>query len=319
MKSVVASIVIVLSATLSAAAFDLQGHRGTRGHQPENTLPAFRKALEIGVTTLETDLALTSDGHLVLSHDPSLNPDVVRDDTGQWLAAPGPAIRTLTLSDVQRYDVGRLKPGTRYASQWPNQTPVDGTRIPTLAALIALGDTANPRMRYNIETKLSPDKPEETVDPNAFAAAVVTAVRASGATDRLTIQSFDWRTLLASKRLAPEITTVCLTIDTPNGSTVRPRDGKPSPWLAGIDPAQHNGSMPRTVQAAGCAVWSPFWRNVTSELVAESHALGLKVLPWTINEPADMAAVVDMKVDGLITDYPDRARTVLAAKGIKID
>lgn len=318
MKSVVWAPILLLSASVSAAAFDLQGHRGTRGHKPENTLPAFQQAIEFGVTTLETDLALTRDGHLVLSHEPLLNPDLTRDETGAWLEAAGPAIRTLTLEELQRFDVGRLKAGTRYAGQWPAQSAVDGTRIPTLDQLFAIGSTANPRLRYNIETKLSPDKPTETADPETFANAVVQAIRASKLTDRVTVQSFDWRTLAAVKRLAPEIATVCLTIDTPNASTTKPRDGRSSTWLAGLDPATFGGSIPRTVQAIGCSTWSPFWRNITSASVAEAQALGLKVIPWTINEPNDMGAVIDMKIDGLITDYPDRARAVLAGKGIAL-
>lgn len=318
MKSAVWGVIVLCSLNVPTGAFDLQGHRGARGHKPENTLPAFQQAIEFGVTTLETDLALTRDGHLVLSHEPLLNPDLTRDETGAWLEAPGPAIRTLTLQDVQRFDVGRLKPGTRYAAQWPAQSPVDGTRMPTLAQLFALGTASNPRLRYNIETKLSPDKPAETADPDTFATAVVEAIRTAALADRVTVQSFDWRTLAAVKRLAPEIATVCLTIDTPNASTVKPRDGRASPWLAGLDPAAFGGSIPKTVQAMGCSTWSPFWRNIAAAAVAEAQALGLKVIPWTINEPADMAAVIDMKVDGLISDYPERARAVLAAKGIAL-
>jgi glycerophosphoryl diester phosphodiesterase len=123
-------------------AFDLQGHRGARGLAPENTLAAFARALEIGVTTLETDLAVTKDGVIVLSHDPVLNPDIVRGPDGQWLAAPGPAINSLTLAELKRYDVGRIKPATKYAQQFAGQTPVDGQRIPTLAELFDLAKSS---------------------------------------------------------------------------------------------------------------------------------------------------------------------------------
>ncbi len=104
-----------------AEGFDLQGHRGARGLAPENTLAAFRKALEIGVTTLELDLGMTRDGVLVVSHDPVLNPDIVRGPDGQWLSAPGPPINTLTLAELKRYDVGRINPRSRYAAQLPEQ------------------------------------------------------------------------------------------------------------------------------------------------------------------------------------------------------
>jgi hypothetical protein len=138
-------------------AFDLQGHRGARGLAPENTLPAFATALSIGVTTLELDLAMTSDGILVVSHDSRLNPDHTRGPDGTFLDAEGPAIRSLTLAQVQRYDVGRLKAGTAYAAAFPEQRGMDGVRIPTLTAVFDLvRQVKTDHVRFNIETKLTP-------------------------------------------------------------------------------------------------------------------------------------------------------------------
>ena len=300
------------------SAFDLQGHRGARGLAPENTLAAFAKALEIGVTTLETDLAVTRDGVLVLSHDPALNPDIVRGADGKWLSAPGPAINTLTLAEIKRFDVGRLDPSSKYARQFPGQKAVDGERFPALAELFELASRTGKTVRFNIETKLSPDKPAQSPDAETFARLVVEAIRAARLTRRATIQSFDWRSLLAAKKLAPEIETVCLT----DPSTLRDKsDGAgraPSPWLAGLDPADHGGSAPRLAKAAGCGAWSPRFTELTPALVEEAHGLALKVVPWTINARDDMARIIDMKVDGLITDYPDRAREVMAEKGVPL-
>jgi len=281
---------------------------------PENTLAAFRTALDLGVSTLETDMAVTKDGVVVISHDPFLNPDLTRLD-GQWLAAAGPPIRTLTLDELRRYDIGRMNPASKYAQQFPEQKPVDGERFPTLEELFAM---AGPTVRFNIEIKTDPGKPDLTLEPERFAELAVAAIRKGGAAARTTIQSFDWRGLLASRRLAPDIATACLSIESNNVDTVRRASGQPSPWLGGLDLAAHGGSVPRLAKAAGCAVWSPFWRNVTAENVKEAQGLGLKVVPWTVNIPADMAALIDLKVDGLITDYPDRAKSVIAAKGLKI-
>jgi glycerophosphoryl diester phosphodiesterase len=312
---------IVLLAALASApvqAFDLQGHRGTRGHAPENTLAAFAKALEIGVTTLETDLAVTKDGILVLSHDPVLNPDIARGANGEWITAPGPVLHQLTFAELRQFDVGRLKPGTKYAAQFAEQKPVDGARVPALAELFELVRRSGKAVRFNLETKLSPSKPDETLAPDAFARLAVEAVRAARLTARVTIQSFDWRALIAARQLAPEIETVCLTSeatlrDRPEGS-----ERRPSPWLAGLDPADHDRSPPRLSKAAGCGAWSPHFGQLSAERVQEARALGLKVLPWTINAREEMARVIDMSVDGLITDYPDRAREVMAAKGITL-
>ena len=138
-------------------------------------------------------------------------------------------------------------------------------------------------------------------------------------TERVTVQSFDWRALLALKRLAPGIRTACLTIESIGMNTVREDAGGASPWHAGLKRADHSGSLLRTAQAAGCTIWSPLWRNLTAELVAEARALGLAVIPWTVNEPADIERMLDLAVDGLITDYPDRARAVLARRNVQVD
>jgi glycerophosphoryl diester phosphodiesterase len=312
------SPLLALAFAASAGAFDLQGHRGARGLRPENTLAAFSFALATGVTTLETDLAVTKDDVLVISHEPFLNPDVVRGPDGRWLAGKGPPIHSLTLAELRRYDVGRLDPGSAYARSFPEQRAEDGERFPTLEQLFALVKAASRPVRLNLETKVAPDGSFATVDPDTFAALTVDAIRKAGLASDATIQSFDWRTLVAAKKRAPEIATVCLTIESEREDTVRRRAEAPSPWLAGLDLRTVDGSLPRLVKAAGCATWSPFWRNVTKANVEESHALGLAVLPWTVDDPRDMARLIDLGVDGLITDYPDRARRVMADKGIPL-
>lgn len=314
--TIMAVLSLFVTTTASAQGFDLQGHRGARGLAPENTLAAFRKALEIGVTTIETDLGLTRDGVLVLAHDPRLNPDLTRGPDGKWLTGWGAPIRTLSKSELDTFDVGRLNPEGRYVRQWPQQVAADGERIPTWQALAALSRSmGRDKVRFNIETKLAPDRPDETADPQTFARTAVEAIRAEGVVARTTVQSFDWRTLLEVQKLAPEIATACLTIETQNMDTVRRTTG-PSPWHAGLDLAAHGGSLPRLVKAAGCGTWSMFWRNLTPELVKEAKALGLTVLPWTVNDPAEMDRLIDMGVDGLITDYPDRLRSVMAQRGL---
>jgi glycerophosphoryl diester phosphodiesterase len=296
----------LLAAASPACAFDVEGHRGARGLAPENTLAAFRKALSLGVTTLETDLHVTRDGVLVISHNPRPSPDLTRDAAGEFLAHEGPRIHDLTLAELRAYDIGRINPASKYAQQFPRQQPSDGERMPTLAELFDLVKASGPGVRLNLETKLTPDEPANTPPADAFARLVVDAVHGAGLDDRVTIQSFDWRTLFAVKRVAPSLRTACLTIETPNSDNVQPRDGKPSPWTAGLDLHAEGDSVPRLAKAAQCDVWSPFWRNATPARIAEAHALGLQVLPWTVNDPSQMRALVDAGVDGLITDYPDR-------------
>lgn len=313
----------VLALLQPAGAFDLQGHRGARGLAPENTLAAFRAALGIGVTTIETDLGMTADGVLVLSHDPRLTSALARGPDGKWLAEDGAPLVQLRLEDLKRYDVGRLNPEHRYAAQWPQQQPADGERIPTLNELLELARGRNSPggvpVRFNIETKVTPAGQVPTAGGVAFAQAVVAAVRRAGMEERVTVQSFDWSTLVEVRRLAPQLATSCLTIESSGMNTMIPEPDGASRWHAGLRLSEHGGSVPRLVHAAGCTTWSPFWRNVTGPAVAEAHALRLKVLPWTVNEPADMERMIDLRVDGLITDYPDRARRILEARGVMID
>jgi glycerophosphoryl diester phosphodiesterase len=294
------------------AAFDVEGHRGARGHAPENTMAAFRQALALRVGTIETDLAVTRDDVLVISHNPRLNPEITRDGDGRFLGSEGARIRDLSLAELARYDVGRIDPRSSYARQFPDQRPVDGERIPTLAALLELLRTPEASdVRLNLETKIFPDRPDDAPAPDAFARRVVEAVQAAGLAERVTIQSFDWRTLVAVKRLTPSLRTACLTIETANTNNVAPRGDAPSAWTAGLDLRDDAGSVPRLVKRAGCDVWSPFHRNASQARIDEAHQLGLTVLPWTVNEPADIRKLIDAGVDGLISDYPERVRGAL--------
>lgn len=315
----IAFIAAAMIASGSAHAFDLQGHRGARGLAPENTIKAFTRALEVGVTTLELDLAMTKDGILVVSHDSRLNPVHTRGPDGKFLEREGPAIHSLTFEEVQRYDVGRIKPGTPYAERFSEQQGADGVRIPALSEVFDLVRRAKAdHIRFNIETKLTPTSGSDTPDPEAFAAALAKSLREAGLTTRATIQSFDWRTLVAMRAIAPEIERVCLTIEDADDDNVQHHKPGPSPWTAGFDIDEVGGSVPRLVAAAGCAVWSPYFRNLTAEGLAESSALGLKVIPWTVNERAEMERLIDLGVDGIISDYPDRLRAALAGKTIPL-
>lgn len=299
-------------------ALDIQGHRGARGLAPENTLAGFARALSIGVTTLEMDCAVTKDGIVVVSHDPALNPDLVRGPDGKWIEAPGPAIRSLTYEELGRYDVGRIRPGSAYALRFSRQRPADGARIPRLADVFALVErSGNREVRFNIETKISPLEPEKTPAPEAFARALIEAVRSAGLAARTTIQSFDWRTLAVVQREAPEIATVYLTSVTGFMDNIQPRRAS-SPWTAGLHVSRFGGSVPRMVKAAGGAVWSPYRGDLSRDALAEAHALGLKVVVWTVNAEKEMRRLIEWGVDGIISDYPDRVRAVAGELGVPL-
>lgn len=287
-----------LAAVLPAHALDLQGHRGARGLAPENTLPAFAAALTLGVDTLELDVGVTRDGVVVVHHDRTLHPDIARGPDGRWLEGRGPAVHALSFAELQRYDVGRLREGSDYARPFAGQKAVDGTRVPRLAEVFALARRAgNDRVRFNIETKLSAQAPEETLPPAEFARAVLAEIRRSGMAARSTLQSFDWRTLAVAQAEAPEVPVVHLSFTRP--------------------PARAEG-LPAKVRQAGGRTWSPNFQALDAALLREARALGLQVVVWTVNEPADIEAMLDLGVDGLISDYPDRVREAMRRRGLPL-
>ncbi len=299
-------------------ALDLIGHRGARGLAPENTLPGFARALAIGVSGFELDCAVTRDGIVVIYHDALLNPDITRGPDGKWLEGVCPTISTLTYAELQRYDVGRIKPGSDYARRFPDQQPVDGTRIPRLADLFALvRKSGNETLRFSLELKVSPLAPERTIGPEDFARAVIGVVREEGMVRRASILSFDWRTLAAARKEAPDIPTVCLTAQQTWQDNVL-AGGTSSSWTAPLHVSRFGGSLPRTINAAGGSAWASYYGELTSESVQEAHSLGLKVMAWTVNEETDVRSMMALGVDSIISDYPDRLRRLAGAAGVAL-
>jgi glycerophosphoryl diester phosphodiesterase len=286
-----------------AHAIDYEGHRGARGLRPENTLGAFAYAIDLGVDTIEMDVMLTADDVLVVHHDERLNPDITRDAANEWLPEVGPPVHTFKFEELERFDVGRIRPHTKYAERFAEQVGADGVRIPRLAEVIELAEQrSHERIHYNIEIKTTPDKPDDTAPPAVVADKLVELVERAGIAERTTLQSFDFRSLHRAAAIAPAIRRSCLTDD----STVQRGAPGPSPWTDGFDVDTYAGSVPALVRAEGCAVWSPDATTLAREQIAEAHRIGLVVVPWTVNEPADMKRLIEWGVDGLISDFPDR-------------
>lgn len=281
---------------------ELHGHRGARGLFPENTLAGFAGALAIGVDALELDVALTADDVVVVTHDPRLNPDITRTRDGAWLAAMGPAIRSLRAAELAAYDVGRIDPGSAYGMLFPDQMPRDGARIPTLAEVLRIDRLVH----VNIELKTFPWQQ----DAAALADAVMAVVDAAHAVDRVIVQSFDWRGPRHLRRTRSDVRLAWLT-----RSAIL---SEARSWWDGPQPADFGGSVVRAVAAEGGPVWGPDRADLTEATLAEAHALGLRVVPWTVNQPDDMRRLVRWGVDGLITDRPDLARIVLAEQGYPV-
>jgi glycerophosphoryl diester phosphodiesterase len=339
----------ITSGQAMTATFDLQGHRGARGLLPENTLPAFERAIALGVSTLELDVGVSKDGVVVISHDRALNPEITRDASGAYLTAPV-LVNRLTLAELKSYDVGRINPESAYAKRFPEQEPIDGTRMPALSSLFkhvkkiesqllqtmhaagpsqgaqapsggsaprVAGERGGRFIHFNIETKISPEKHNDTVSPSVFARKLLDVIREHGMQSRVTVQSFDWRTLQIIHSLQKDqgkrVKTSCLTAQQSWTDNITAVPGKKS-WLGSVNAAEH-ADVPEMVKAAGCDIWSPFFADINAHLVKKAQSLGLKVLPWTVNEPQDLEVVIQLGVEGLITDYPDRALPILQRLG----
>jgi glycerophosphoryl diester phosphodiesterase len=290
------------------------GHRGAAGLVPENTLAAFAKACELGADMLELDVLVSADGKLVVHHDFKLKPETTRTPDGKWLGSDSRTpIKDLPFAQLKTYDIGRLKPGSEYAGRYPEQAPADGERIPALKEVIQLMKArCGPNARLLIEVKTSPEEADMTPAPEAVADQVVALVRAEDFAARAIIQSFDWRVMARVKKAAPEIALAHLTV-AGGLNTLKAGKPGPSPWLAGIDVDDFNGSVPQAVKAAGGTAWAPHLRDLTRDALAEAHRLGLAVYVWTVDKPEDMQRMIEMQVDGVITNRPDILKKLLTA------
>ena len=310
--------------------FDLQAHRGGRDARAENTLYAFAYAMELGVTTLEMDMQLTKDGRLVISHNPVMNWMLAKGPDGQHAPKQGaPDIRTMTLVEVQQYDLGVMNPaaGGYYDLHGKTQIATPGAQMPTLEQVFELANAyGNKKVIFNIETKSYAD-PEDpyyanSPDPDVFVEKVYEVVKKYNMQNRVTIQSFDWRTLKAMKAIAPELTLVALSSEQPSwgkgGMYLRIGEKAPSPHLGGLNINDFKGDYVKAAKEIGADVVSPYFKELSPDLIDEAHALGMKVVPWTVNSPKDMEMLLAMGVDGIISDQPWVLRDVLIKKGIAV-
>jgi glycerophosphoryl diester phosphodiesterase len=258
--------------------FEVQGHRGARWMRPENTLSAFQYALAAGVDTLEMDLLVTKDDVVVVAHDPLLNPEICLDPRGEKIAKPV-AIRSLTLKQLRKYDCGSL-----VNPRFPAQAPQPKERIPTFEeVLIWLAADPNPRAKQvllNVETKSEEAHPEYAPAPRAFAKSVIALLRKHRVMGRTTLQSFDFRTLVAARELEPKIPIAALIED------------RPAEPLAAI------GARLKA------DIVSPNHEWLTREDVESLQAAQVKVIPWTANTREVWEKLAEFGVDGIITDHP---------------
>ncbi|KNX39584.1 glycerophosphodiester phosphodiesterase [Luteipulveratus halotolerans] len=310
--------------------FDLQAHRGGIGMTTEETPEGFAKALRLGVTTLELDTQVTKDRKVVVTHDRQVSGTKCQDTAPVTPGDPqfpyvGKYIKDLTLAQVKTLNCGYQQlPG------FPDQEVVPGARM---AELKDVFDVVKRYRAYdvtlNIETKVEAGAPEQTAPRDIFVTRVHDEIAASGLSRQVTVQSFDWGSLMLMHRLAPRIPLVALT----NYDFLQV--GKPgaSPWLGGIDADDFGGDFVAAADSIeGVTTLSPnygFPQNgkigdpgfrfyADKSMIDRAHARGLKVVPWTCDDMPTVAQLMDWGVDGIITDYPDKVRNLMDQRGMKL-
>lgn len=308
--------------------FDLEAHRGGRDVRPENTLYSYAYAIELGATSIECDMQLTKDGQIVMSHNPILNSDITRDENGNYIENNKYDIRLMTVDELKKFDVGVMDPncGEYYDLHGKTQFTYDA-KIPTLEELMQLIQSyGDKNIVLNIETKSYPDPAsagyKNNADPKKFVEVFNNIVKKYDMEDRVVLQSFDWQTLIEMKKLNPNISTSALWQEQPSwgrdSESLRCYEKKKSPWLGGLDIKDYQGNPVKAAHAIGADIISPYYTEISKQDVDEAHSLGMKVVPWTVNNEKDMNMLLDMGVDGIISDKPWLLKQVLEKRNIKL-
>lgn len=273
----------------AAPRIEVQGHRGARARLPENTLPAFRHALSVGADWLELDLAVTRDRVLVITHNLRISAALCLGPDGRPLTYE-PLVFAMLFSEVRRHDCGALR-----NPAFPDQVPVPDTPMPTLDELLGWLETdPDPRARavqLNIEAKIDPENPADTVQPDEFALLIVGLLKRRGMLDRAVVQSFDYRVLREAKRLDASVRVGALTED-------------------------ENEDLVQTARGLRAETVSPAWRTLDRAKVSALQAIGVKVAPWTANSPVSWEPLTRLGVDSIITDDPAALLAYLRARGL---
>jgi glycerophosphoryl diester phosphodiesterase len=290
-----ACLSIDLSGSGSSAkvkSVDLQGHRGARGMRPENTIPAFQYCIEHNMTTIELDTHVTKDKQLIIWHDSVMNSSLCLDEDGKP-AQPIP-IKELTVAEIKKYDCGAMK-----NDEFPEQVPVKNTRLVTLSAFfdfIEKYEKDHPEQQplgFNIETKFGERCSREEILETAE--LMVKTIETAGMVDRTTVQSFVIDILPEIKKLNSSLKTSAL---------FHPTRFQGLKMQLGLN-ANRSEIIEKTIKTDADII-SPYFLYVTSAFVTECHAKNIKVLPWTVNDEAKIKNLLNLGVDGIISDYPDK-------------
>ncbi|MBU1558807.1 MAG: glycerophosphodiester phosphodiesterase, partial [Gammaproteobacteria bacterium] len=262
---------------------------------------------------VDMDVNMTKDHVVVVTHHLTLNPLITRDQNGRWIDAnEAVCIKDLTFEQLQQYDVGRINPNTYYAHQFSQQVAIDGTHISSLKQVIQyLKKYAQYPVRFQIEVKTDPSHPERTHTPEDLAKEIVNIIREEKIEDRTEIQAFDWRVLKNIQLAQTKIETAYLTDPRISNDMTSANPVIAGLWSDNQLLKQYKNSIPYMIAQLGGNIWGPNFQELTADRIQEAHKNGLKVITWTVNDPADMQLMRNFGVDGIITDYPNILAKIL--------
>lgn len=303
-------------------------HRGGTGLWPENTMGAFERAIAGGAEGIELDVHLSKDGVPVVHHDEALKPAIARGADGGWLTKPTPRIKDLTFDELQAYDIGRLRPGAGYSARYPEQTALDGERIPSLAAVIDLvKDKANPSFVVYTELKTDLMDLSQSSDPVTLANTVVDLIEQKNFGAQTVFVSFDWRALAQAKKRAPSMGNAFTTLpfysidpedksianDSETAAALRAASAQGADFFGGFDWRSQQGAtfserVLRSIADGPADGWFAWHGDIDETSTALAKELGLAISAWTVDAPDDMRRLTDLKIDAILTDRLDRLK-----------
>lgn len=287
------------------------GHRGARGIYPENTMAGFQYLHDIGVTAVEVDVQNAAGRLTVLAHDPHVS---IAD--GELDSIQTQLVLDTTTKQLPLLKVGGLRPGSTDFMLFPDQARLPHEQVPTFDTFCRWAVDHTP-MLLNIEVKSHGMRSDLYDAPDMIISDVMNLLEYHDLAQRCIISSFDWRVLEACAKRAPDIPRGHLTLEQSHGTTMEPNVIDGSPWLNGVSRADHGGTLPQTIAGLGGKVWNPFFKDLNRESLAIAQNLGLLVNVWTVNDQDDINQMIDMGVNGIISDYPARVQNVLAQRNAR--
>ena len=274
----------------------------------ENSISGLKYAFDLGIRAVEFDVVISKDNIPVLFHDYRLNPDLVKDSSGNWITDKNMKLRDLTYEEISKYTIESVKPDTKYAKRFKNQQSAKGEKIPKLTDFFKLVNEDKYKDAFlNLEIKSTLTQENVTPNPEKMVSLILKDVKEFNLEDRTLITSYDWRILYELKKQNPNILRGFITLqqDLP---TTKKNVYENSPWMVKKYPMEELFLLPNIIKSLEGHVWSVFYRDLTKQNVELAHKHGLATCVWTVNREKDIIRMIEYGVDEIITDYPKKVQ-----------